>query len=145
MSNENKPKGFFWIVSALLLIILVAYNLYSGLTVRRVGIPGIFELEFGAKGSLRDEVPPPGKVPSTVRPHEVVKKVEMKIEELRRELAINENQQREARSEIERLRSLPEMAPDARGALKQQERWLEELQTTRQQMEHELNRLREQR
>ena len=141
MSNENKSKGFFWIVSALLLIVLVAYNLYSGLTVRRVGIPGIFELEFGAKEPLRDEVLPPREV----SPDEVAREVEMRIEELQRELEINENQQMEARLQIDHLRSILETDRDARRAIEQQKRWLEELQTTRQQMEHELNRLREQR
>lgn len=46
-SDESAPgKRFLWNVVALVLLALVAYNLYSGVTVQRIGIPGIFEVEY---------------------------------------------------------------------------------------------------
>lgn len=137
MGNNDKYKGLFWIVSSLLLIVLIAYNLYSGLTVRKIGIPGIFELEFGKVGSDEDKV----RLPPKVLPDKIARR----IEELQRELEINENDQMRASLEIERLRPMLETDRDARQAIEHQERWLEELRTARQQIEHELNRLREQR
>ena len=35
-----------WVVIITLLIILVAYNLYSGINVKKIGIPGMFMIEF---------------------------------------------------------------------------------------------------
>lgn len=39
-------SALIWVVSAVLLI-LVSYQLYRGLALRKVGVPGIFEVEFG--------------------------------------------------------------------------------------------------
>ncbi|HVF88267.1 MAG TPA: hypothetical protein VM866_11790 [Pyrinomonadaceae bacterium] len=48
-----KPANTFF---ALLLLALVGYNLYSGLTVKKLGLPGLFEIEFGnAAGGLASE------------------------------------------------------------------------------------------
>ena len=137
MHNENKYKGLFWIVSALLLIVLVAYNLYSGLAVRKIGIPGIFELEFERKENhgRKSTVPPKVQPDGTAR----------RIEELQSELENNENDQMKARLEIERLRPMLETDRDARRAIEHQERWLEELTMAGKQIEDELNRIREQR
>ena len=54
MNNEKKSsddvgKTYLWIAVGILLIGLIGYNLYSGLTVQKIGIPGIFEIEFGPK------------------------------------------------------------------------------------------------
>jgi flagellar basal body-associated protein FliL len=137
MSNENKYKGLLWIVIALLLIVLVAYNLYSGLTVRKIGIPGIFELEFG-------EVQTGGRNSTTtqkVPPDEIIRR----IEELQQHLANNENEQDRARREIERLGPMTENDPDAVRAIEDQERWLKRLTIEREHMEDELRRQSEQR
>lgn len=132
MSDENKYKGIFWLVSTLLLIVLVAYNLYSGLTVKRIGIPGIFELEFGQQEThLPPEVPP--------------NEISGIIEELKRELEKNENDQMRARQELERIRPLLDTDRDAWLALENQEKWLEELEMNKQHIENELKRLREHR
>ena len=139
MSDENKYKGIFWLVSTLLLIVLVAYNLYSGLTVKRIGIPGIFELEFGQlETQLLPDVPPK---PPDVPPNEI----SGIIEELKRELEKNENDQIRARQGIERIRPLLGTDRDAWLALENQEKWLEKLEMNKQHIENELKRLREHR
>ncbi|HVF28904.1 MAG TPA: hypothetical protein VM943_11725 [Pyrinomonadaceae bacterium] len=43
-----KPANTFF---ALLLLALVGYNLYSGLAVKKLGLPGLFEIEFGHTAS----------------------------------------------------------------------------------------------
>ncbi|HEY9246508.1 MAG TPA: hypothetical protein VIO11_06650, partial [Candidatus Methanoperedens sp.] len=48
-SLDDLGKMFLWIVVALIIIFLIGYNLYSGLTVEKIGIPGIFMIEFGKK------------------------------------------------------------------------------------------------
>ena len=137
MSNENKYKGLLWIVSTLLLIFLVAFNLYLGLTVRKIGIPGIFVLEFG-------EVQTDGRNSTTTQkvPRD---EITGRIEELQQHLANNENEKEKARRGIERLRTMLETDPDARRAIEEQEQWLERLTMESEHMEDELRRLREQR
>lgn len=55
MGNENRSSGsssgknFLWVVVALLLIVIVVYNLSSGLSVKKINISGIFEAEFAEK------------------------------------------------------------------------------------------------
>lgn len=55
MGNENQSSGnlsaknFLWVVVALLLIVIVVYNLSSGLSVKKINISGIFEAEFAEK------------------------------------------------------------------------------------------------
>lgn len=48
-SSNDSTKKFFWVVAAFVLIVLVGYNLYSGITVEKIGVPGVFMLEFGKK------------------------------------------------------------------------------------------------
>jgi len=137
MSDENKYKGLLWAVSTLLLIVLVAFNLYSGLTVRKIGIPGFFVLEFG-------EVQTDGRNSTTLQkvPHD---EIMGRIEELQQHLANNENEKEKALRGIERLRTMLETDPDARRAIEEQEQWLERLTMESEHMEDELRRLREQR
>lgn len=53
LEKSWKPANTFF---ALLLLALVGYNLYSGLTVKKLGLPGLFEIEFGnAAGGLAGE------------------------------------------------------------------------------------------
>ncbi|MDL2122183.1 MAG: hypothetical protein LWX51_03665 [Deltaproteobacteria bacterium] len=137
MSNENKYKGLLWIVSTLLLIVLVAFNLYSGLTVRKIGIPGIFVLEFG-------EVQTDGRN-STTTQKVPLDEITGRIEELQQHLANNENDQEKARRGIEQLRTMLETDPDAWRTIEDQERWLERLTMEREHMEDELRRLHAQR
>lgn len=40
-------KSLLLKISGTLLIIIIGYNLYTGATIQKVGIPGIFEIEFG--------------------------------------------------------------------------------------------------
>ena len=47
MGKNNQFNTFFWPVLTLLVIVLV-YNLYSGFIIKKIGIPGIFEIEFGS-------------------------------------------------------------------------------------------------
>lgn len=47
MSNEDRPGNRLQFLVGGLVIFLIAYNLYLGITVRKIGIPGIFEIEFG--------------------------------------------------------------------------------------------------
>lgn len=55
MGNESRSSGsssgrnFLWVVVALLLIVIVVYNLSSGLSVKKINISGIFEAEFAEK------------------------------------------------------------------------------------------------
>ncbi len=49
MSKNNQFNTFFWIVPILFVIVLVTYNLYLGFTVKKIGIPCIFEIEFGSQ------------------------------------------------------------------------------------------------
>lgn len=55
MGNENRSsdsssgRNFLWVVVALLLIVIVVYNLSSGLSVKKINISGIFEAEFAEK------------------------------------------------------------------------------------------------
>ncbi|WP_298269918.1 hypothetical protein [Geobacter sp.] len=53
MPRENRLPGdtgarrTIWTIVLGLLIVLVGYNIYSGVAVRKIGIPGMFEVEFG--------------------------------------------------------------------------------------------------
>ncbi|MDX1639902.1 MAG: hypothetical protein R3281_18220 [Balneolaceae bacterium] len=51
MNSETKPKTFVWAAVVVLVSIVVVVNLFRGLTVQKIGIPGIFEVEFGNAGS----------------------------------------------------------------------------------------------
>ncbi|MGH9752498.1 MAG: right-handed parallel beta-helix repeat-containing protein [Blastocatellia bacterium] len=45
------------------ILVLIAVNLFSGLVAKKVGIPGVFEIEFGSK-----ENPQPTQAPATPQP-----------------------------------------------------------------------------
>ncbi len=47
--NDESPRHGYLRLAWGLVIALVAYNLYLGVTVRKLGIPGIFEIEFGGR------------------------------------------------------------------------------------------------
>lgn len=44
---SNNSKDWFNRILIILILLLVAVNMYRGLTVQKIGIPGIFEIEFG--------------------------------------------------------------------------------------------------
>ncbi|MCK6561408.1 hypothetical protein HUU39_14835 [candidate division KSB1 bacterium] len=48
-SSSSGAKNFLWVVVALLLIVIVGYNLYSGFAVKKIKISDIFEAEFAEK------------------------------------------------------------------------------------------------
>ena len=45
-TQDQAPKKMIWTVVLSLLVLLVGYNLLSGLVAKKIGIPGIFEVEF---------------------------------------------------------------------------------------------------
>jgi len=53
----DKVKSILLIIFSIIVIVLVVYNIYSGATVQKVGIPGIFEINFGS--SPPTSAPPP--------------------------------------------------------------------------------------
>jgi len=66
---EEKVKSCLLIVFSIVVIALIAYNLYLGVTVQKIGIPGIFEISFGTKperpsGTSQDTPIPPVQIPS---------------------------------------------------------------------------------
>lgn len=50
-SHSQTAKNLLWVVVALLLILLILYNLYLGLTVGKIGLPGGLTVEFREKPS----------------------------------------------------------------------------------------------
>jgi hypothetical protein len=48
-------------------LLLIAVNLFSGLVAKKVGIPGVFEIEFGTKGTLQP-TPQPIQAPAAPQP-----------------------------------------------------------------------------
>jgi hypothetical protein len=66
----DRVKSFLLVIFSIIAILLIAYNLYTGATVQRIGIPGIFEINFGSSP----------KIPSTPRPRPDVKFLETNIE-----------------------------------------------------------------
>ncbi len=48
-SSNSGAKNFLWVVVALLLIVIVGYNLYSGFAVKKIKISDIFTAEFAEK------------------------------------------------------------------------------------------------
>ncbi len=48
-SSNSGARNFLWVVVALLLIVIVGYNLYSGFAVKKIKISDIFEAEFAEK------------------------------------------------------------------------------------------------
>ena len=50
MNKGNQlGDGKIWAVGLVFVIVLVGWQIYRGATVKKVGIPGIFEAEFGEK------------------------------------------------------------------------------------------------
>ncbi|WP_447980234.1 hypothetical protein [Candidatus Nitrospira bockiana] len=45
--GEGKAKQAFWVVAASLLVLLVAYNLYSGRTIEEIGLGSFGSVKFG--------------------------------------------------------------------------------------------------
>lgn len=45
-TQDQAPKRLIWTVVLMLLVLLVGYNLFSGLVAKKIGIPGFFEVEF---------------------------------------------------------------------------------------------------
>ena len=48
-TQDQSPKKIIWTVVLTLLVLLVGYNLLSGMVAKKMGIPGIFEVEFDKK------------------------------------------------------------------------------------------------
>lgn len=46
MPSENSTKDWFYRILILIVLLLVVVNMYRGLTVQKIGIPGIFEISF---------------------------------------------------------------------------------------------------
>ena len=67
------------------------------------------------------------------------------LENLQRELEKNDRQQMEAHQEIDRLRPFLEKDRGAQEAIERQERWLEELEMNRGNVQREIDHLHEQR
>ena len=66
MSNEkkstDKSMGFSWkLIPWTVLISLVLFNLYTGLTIQEIGIPGVFQVKF-----YPPDNPPPDKLPPDI-------------------------------------------------------------------------------
>jgi len=59
---EDRVKSCLLIVFSIVMIALIAYNLYLGVTVQKIGIPGIFEISFGTKP---ERPAPPQDTPNT--------------------------------------------------------------------------------
>jgi len=83
-------------------------------------------------------------------PHEPPSNIEQaeisqRIEELQFDLVNNEREQMKAHEEIERLRPFLKTDKDAQQAIENQERWLEELEMSRNQVEREIEGLHERR
>ena len=66
----DRVKSFLLVVFSIIAILLIVYNLYTGATVQKIGIPGIFEINFGSNP----------KTPSTPIPRPDVKFLEINIE-----------------------------------------------------------------
>ena len=49
----DEVKAVLLKLAGLLLVLIIIYNLYTGATIQKVGIPGVFEIEFG-QGSKTD-------------------------------------------------------------------------------------------
>ena len=71
--------------------------------------------------------------------------ISQRLEELHRDLENNEREQAKAHKEIERLRPFLEKDRGAQEAIERQERWLEELEMDRSNVQREFDHLHEQR
>lgn len=62
IKGDKAQIGNLLTIFALIAIILIIYNIYTGLTVKRIGIPGIFEVEFGTPTSTPTPTPETGSI-----------------------------------------------------------------------------------
>ena len=56
-TDEDKNSGSLQTLVVVVLLIFVGYQIYSGVSLKKVGIPGLFEIEFAEK----DPTPPEPK------------------------------------------------------------------------------------
>jgi hypothetical protein len=68
---EN-AKSFLQIVALVIVLFLLLYNIYTGATVQKIGIPGIAEVEFGQRASsdapVQSHAVAPSQTPDQIRP-----------------------------------------------------------------------------
>ncbi len=48
---ESKVRSCLTVVFAVVVLALIAYNLYTGATIQEIGIPGLFTIKFGEKSA----------------------------------------------------------------------------------------------
>lgn len=53
VGNAWTPRNVFFLVVALLLVVVVGYNIYHGITVKKVNVPGVMDLEFHSPNDAR--------------------------------------------------------------------------------------------
>jgi len=53
MADSSRETSIKWVVTVAFLI-LIAYQVYNGVHLRKLGIPGILEVEFGDPGARED-------------------------------------------------------------------------------------------
>jgi hypothetical protein len=134
MGNEHNYKNLLLIASMVAIASLIAYNLYTGNSIKKVGIPSVFEIEFGQKQGEGGA--------SKEQPHSETQGDLGRIKELQERLEQNAKNQLRARREIERLEPMVETDRDAPAAIETQERWLKDLAMEREELEAEIDRLR---
>lgn len=74
-SDTKTTKSFMWAVLFLVVIPLIIYNLYTGLTIGKIGLPGGFSIEFNSGNpppntnvSSGKVEPPPSDTPKPAPP-----------------------------------------------------------------------------
>lgn len=50
-------KTLLQIVALVMVVVLVLYNVYTGATIQRIGVPGLFDIEFGRPGAQAPVAP----------------------------------------------------------------------------------------
>lgn len=139
MSGGNGSGVSFGLVALVGLLILVGYNLYTGVELKRIGIPGVFEVEFGERRRDAPRGPTwesPREPPwESWEQHPGGGHPGPDIAELEERLHENARAQEEARWGIERGRRLLGEDPDAPHVVADQEAWLRQLERERQELE----------
>lgn len=64
MSEDSKSIGTLSKVLAIFVVLLIGWNLYTGATIQKIGIPGMFSIEFGNNGKTTPSTIPPETVPT---------------------------------------------------------------------------------
>lgn len=104
-----KPANTFF---ALLLLGLVGYNFYSGLTVKKLGLPGLFEIEFGnTTGGLASEKKVEEIGDGELKSRQA--KLEQQVESLQTQVAAKTPEQRGAPPVISQAGTVAAPAPRA--------------------------------